>query len=368
MTELFAEVVGQDAAVRALQAAARRPVHAYLLVGPPGTGKRAAAASFTASLLCPQGGDGTCDVCRRVLAGIHPDMIVVEREGPFITVDMARDIGRAAARSPVEGDRKVLVLNDFHLVREAGPALLKTIEEPPPSTIFVVLAEFVPAELVTIASRCVRIDFSPLSPAIVAEALRADGVEPGLADELAKVADGRLDRARLLAGDPEFVLRRRTWMDIPSQLDGTGATASRLATEVIELLERSVAPLRILQDRQIAELEARNARMNEINGKTAGGARAAKAGLKDLEERQKREVRRQRTDELKAGLAALAGVYRDRLASGAPGGAEAIEAVRLIQELAVNLAYNPNEILQLQALLFAISRIPATLSASARSG
>jgi DNA polymerase III subunit delta' len=368
VTELYAEVLGQDAAVRALKAAARRPVHAYLLAGPPGTGKRAAAASFTASLLCPQGGDGTCDVCRRVLAGIHPDMVVVEREGPFITVDTAREIGRMAARSPVEGDRKVLVLNDFHLVREAGPALLKTIEEPPKSTIFVVLAEFIPAELVTIASRCVRIDFSPLSPAVISEALRHDGVERGLADQLAEVADGRLDRARLLAGDPEFVVRRQTWMDIPSRLDGSGATAARLAAEVVDLLDRSVAPLRTMQDQQTVELEARNARMNEINGKTAGGARAAKAGFKDLEERHKRELRRQRTDELKAGLAALAGVYRDRLAAGGPGGAEAIEAVRLIQELAVNLAYNPNEVLQLQALLFALSRIPATLAVSGRVG
>jgi DNA polymerase-3 subunit delta' len=368
MTELYADVVGQEAAVRALRAAARRPVHAYLFVGPPGTGKRSAAASFTASLLCPQGGDGTCDVCRRVLAGIHPDMVVVEREGPFITVDMAREIGRVSARSPVEGNRKVLVLNDFHLVREAGPALLKTIEEPPPSTIFVVLAEFVPAELVTIASRCVRIDFAPLSPAVIAEALREDGVEHGLAEELALAADGRLDRARLLASDPEFVVRRQAWMDIPNQLDGSGSTAARLAGQLVELLERSVAPLRARQELQVAELEASNARMNEINGKSAGGARSAKAGLKDLEERHKREVRRQRTDELKAGLAALDGVYRDRLASRSPGGAEAIEAVRLIQELAVSLAYNPNEILQLQALLFALSRPPASLAASSRVG
>src|ERR1700722_8591537 len=98
---LYADVVGQEAAVSALRAAALRPVHAYLLVGPPGTGKRAAAVSFAASLLCPAGGDGTCDVCRRVLAGVHPDLVPIEREGPFITIDMARAIGVAASRSPV---------------------------------------------------------------------------------------------------------------------------------------------------------------------------------------------------------------------------------------------------------------------------
>src|ERR1700676_981644 len=108
MTELYADVVGQDAAVAALRAAAVRPVHAYLLVGPPGTGKRSAAISFAAQLLCPAGGDGTCDVCRRVLAGVHPDVIAVEREGAAISIGMAQQIVGAAARSPVEGSRKVL--------------------------------------------------------------------------------------------------------------------------------------------------------------------------------------------------------------------------------------------------------------------
>jgi DNA polymerase III subunit delta' len=328
-------------------------------VGPAGTGKRAAAWSFAASLLCPNGGDGTCDVCRRVLAGVHPDVVVIEREGPFITIGTAREIARAAARSPVEGERKILLLNDFHLVREAGPALLKTIEEPPPSTVFVILAEFVPPELVTIASRCVQIDFKPLSPQAIAETLKSEGVAPSLADELAVAAEGRLDRARLLAGDPEFVTRRELWQTIPSQLDGTGATAAKLAAQVVESLEHSVAPLRARQQEELAELEARNARMNQINGKPAG-ARGAAAGVKELEDRHRREVRRQRTDELKAGLAALAGVYRDRLVAGGVGSGSAIGAVDAVQTTFANLEYNPNELLQLEALFVRLSRLPAT--------
>ncbi len=357
---LYADVLGQDGAVSALRAAAVRPVHAYLLVGPPGTGKRAAAISFAASLLCPNGGDGSCDVCRRVLAGVHPDLVAFEREGPWITIDMARAIGVAAARSPVEGDRKVLMLSDFHLVREAGPALLKTIEEPPPSTVFVITAEFVPPELITIASRCVVIDFRPLPVEAVAAALRAAGVEPERALELAAAADGRLDRARLLAGDPEFGVRRHAWQAVPGRLDGTGATAVAIAGELVALLERSVAPLRERQAAEVADLEARIARANEVTGR-GGGRRAPKTGAKELEERHRREVRRQRTDELKAGLAALAGVYRDRLASDVPSAAatDAVESVRLIQELYTNLAYNPNELLQLQSLLVRLGRLPA---------
>ena len=296
-------------------------------------------------------------MCRRVLAGTHPDVVVVEREGPYITVDMARAIGRAAARSPVEGDRKVLLLNDFQLVKEAGPALLKTIEEPPASAVFVILAEHVPAELVTIASRCVRIDFSPLSPAVIAAALRAEGVPAEQAEELAVAADGRLDRARLLAGDPEFGVRRQAWQGVPGRLDGTGATAAVVGDELLGLLEHSVAPLRARQEEEVAALHERNAKMSEINGKPPRGRGGGQAGMKELEERHRREVRRQRTDELRAGLAALAGAYRDRLAAGGPGSAEALGGVAMIQKLYEDLEYNPNEQLQLQALLLQLARL-----------
>src|SRR6516162_1857891 len=95
-SNLFAGVVGQERAVAQLAAAARSPVHAYLLVGPPGTGKRAAAQAFAAALLCPNGGDGTCESCRQALAGVHPDLVVVERAGAAISVPQAAEITRLA--------------------------------------------------------------------------------------------------------------------------------------------------------------------------------------------------------------------------------------------------------------------------------
>src|SRR5947208_13420599 len=170
-------LVGQEQAAGRLSAAASSPVHAYLFLGPPGSGKRDAARAFAAALLCPNGGDGTCEVCERVLRGVHPDVVIVERSGPYITVDQAREIVRLAMRSPNEGHRKVLVLTDFHLVKEAAPTLLKVIEEPPESTVFVVLADHIPPELVTIASRCVRVDFQPLVRQRLVDALVADGVD-----------------------------------------------------------------------------------------------------------------------------------------------------------------------------------------------
>jgi DNA polymerase-3 subunit delta' len=346
MTDPLADVDADPASLAALRAAVPRPVHAYLLVGAAGTGTTQAAIAFAAALLGPDD-----EVVRRVLAGVHPDVVVVERVGAYITMDAAREIARLAARSPMEGARKVLVLRDFHLVQDAGPALLKTIEEPPPSTIFVILAEYLPPELVTIASRCVRIEFAPLRREQVVARLVADGIGPAEAGELAEVAGGRLDRARLLAADPQFASRRQAWLDVPGRLDGSGATAARVADELLALLDASVAPLRARHEAESAALEERNLRAAEVNGKVGRGARSGlTAGVRDLEERQKREVRRQRTDELRTGLAILAGAYRDRLVDPATRD-RAVAAVNRIDRLGADLIHNPGELLALQALL-----------------
>ena len=367
--ELYADVIGQERAVAVLRAAATRPVHAYLLVGPAGTGKAAAATSFAASLLCPTAGnhtDGLCDTCRRVIEGLHPDVVNVEREGASISIGAAREVTRSAFLSPVEGDRKIIILHDFHLVRDTGPALLKTLEEPPPSTVFVVLAEYLPPELVTIASRCVTVEFEPLSPAQVVEALIAAGVDPARAAALADASGGRLERARLLATDPQFEARREAWHSVPTRLDGSMATAARLADTLVALLDDSVGPLKARQAREVELLTERNARNAEVvgSGRAAKGrARATKAalnaGMTELEERHRREQRRLRTDELRTGLAVLAGAYRDRMEAATEPRRRAgtIEAIAHIDRTVKNLQYNPGELLALQALLARLSRI-----------
>ena len=345
-------VVGQERAVGQLRAAARAPVHAYLFTGPPGSGKRQAARAFAAALLCPQGGCGECDVCARVAAEVHPDLVLVERQGPYITVAQAREIQRLAFRTPNERPRKVLVLSDFHLVREAAGTLLKVVEEPPASTVFVVLAEHVPPELVTIASRCVRIEFAALARADLVAALTAEGVDPATAAEVAEAAGGRLDRARLLASDPGFADRRRAWRAVASRLDGTGATVAVLAAELGELLSgAAVGPLEARQAAERAALEERVER---------GGERGA--GRKDLADRHRREQRRLRADELRFGLATLSAVYRDALVTGATARRATVAAIEALRAASENLVRNPNEALLLQALLL---RLPPLAGAGA---
>ena len=345
MSDLYADVVGQERAVDQLRAAARDPVHAYLLVGPAGTGHRELARAFAADLLCPEGGCGRCEHCRRALGGAHPDVVVRERAGPFITVDDAREIGRLASLSPVEGRRKVMVLVDFHLVRDAAPALLKAIEEPPPTTVFVVLADQVPPELVTIGSRCVRVELSPVPAGRIVEALVGEGAEPSRAAEVAEAAGGRLDRARLLASDPGFGARRAAWLAAPARLDGTGSAVAKVVDELLERVETVLEPLR---QRQAAEL-----------GEAVEGAalHAERTGSRrDMEVRHRREQRRLRLDELRFGLATLAATYRDGLAAGADA-RECLAALDAIAEANESLVHNPNEALLLQALFVRLARL-----------
>ena len=149
---IWRAVVGQPSAIALLSAAAKDPVHAYLFVGPPGCTKFEAARAF-AGLVVDPSGDADGRDARLARAGEHPDVREIHRVGAAIDKAQAEEVVRLAALSPVEGRRKVLILDEFHLLRPEGAArLLKTVEEPPPSTVFVIVADDVPHDLVTIAS------------------------------------------------------------------------------------------------------------------------------------------------------------------------------------------------------------------------
>ncbi|HVF31876.1 MAG TPA: hypothetical protein VM933_02460 [Acidimicrobiales bacterium] len=349
MSDLYAGVVGQDRAVVNLRAAARAPVHAYLFVGPTGVGVVEAARAFAADVLCPAGGCGECSSCRNALAARHPDVVVVERAGASIQAAQIDEIVRLAVRPPSEGRYKVIVLVDFHLVSQLYPRLLKTIEEPPPSTVFLVLAERVPPELVTIASRCVQVDFAPVPATDLEAALVAEGVPADVAATVSAASGGRIDRARLLAGDLGFAARQELWRSVPSRLDGTGATIALLADELLASLDSVLEPLQARQAAEVAAVEARIAAYGERG-----------SGRKELEERHKREARRVRADELRFGMASLAAVYRDALVGvGGPPmtKAGATTAIRALDTAAEALIRNPNETLLLQGLLGTLSEV-----------
>lgn len=333
-----------------LSAAAVNPVHAYLLVGPAGSGKRAAARAFAALLLAS--GSTSAEAERHVrlaLAEAHPDLHVVEPTTAQGRIDAgtAKEIVKQAALSPAEGDRKVLVLEDFHLIDRFGAILLKYVEEPPPSTFFVILAEDVPPELVTIASRAVRVDLGPIPLAAVAGRLVEEGVEPERATSVAAAAAGDLDRARLLATDARFALRAAALRSMPHRLDGTGARAAELAAEVKALIDDAQDVIDARHATEVAELTVRIEQY---------GLRGS--GKKDIEDRQKREVRRHRTAELRFALATFAGAYRDAVLT-APHPDRLVAALHRIDDAGLALERFPNESLLLQSLLAHLPPLPS---------
>lgn len=344
---VFGRVVGQPQALSFLASSLEGPVHAYLFLGPAGTGRSEAAACFAAALFCPEGGCGRCEVCRETLGRRHPDLVFVERKGAFIRVPEAAEVVRLASRTPRAAPYQVLVLVDFHLLGSAAPVLLKTIEEPPETTIVIVTAESVPADFVTIASRCSRVEFRPLDEETIAAALEKEGSDAERAALAARAAGGRLDRARVLLGDAGLAERLQRWQELPQALNGTGARAAELAAKLVSAANE---PVEVVEARQADEL----VRLTEEA--KASGERAL-PGRSEIEAQHRRESRRVRTDDLRAGLSTLAGVYRKRLGGEPPVARAAIAALASIDEASSRLLLNVDETLLLEWLLLQLDRV-----------
>ena len=254
----FDDVVGQEAAIKTLRQALVNPVHAYLFIGSEGAGKETAAYAFSSALVCSEGGCLTCRNCMLAANHQHPDIVETSRSGAMVSVDDLRALASISQRKPLEAARQILIVEDVHLATKSAPALLKTLEEPPPSTIFVLLADDLPPELVTIASRCVEVQFPPLSSKTIAAALAANGCDPETARSIARASSGNLDRAQLLAKDPAFAGRLAMWTAIPNQLGGGGGEIAQLVADLLSATDTAVQPMKERNAADLAEREAQS--------------------------------------------------------------------------------------------------------------
>lgn len=217
------QILGQETAVWQLQQAIRRNAipSGYLFVGPEGVGKRLTAIQLAKALNCehPLKADAcdTCSTCLRIDHGNYPDLVIVEPEGlgEEIRIETMRRLMRLIGLSPMEARSKVCIIDPAdRLNEESSNAFLKTLEEPPPPTVFLLLARDRSRILPTIASRCQELRFQPLPIALVAKEIkgRLASIAPGEAETLARWSGGGLGKALQLAGD-ELVGEKVRWIE-----------------------------------------------------------------------------------------------------------------------------------------------------------
>ena len=290
----------------ARQMRSKEVAHTWLLLGPHGSGKRPAALAMAAAVNCPEQpgvGCGRCSTCARILRGRHPDVHHVVPEGPLIPVDVIREtVLPEAARSPFESGTKVFVIEEAERMNEAAQnALLKTLEEPHPDTMFVLISDREDEVLETIRSRCRVVRLEPLSQDSVVAMLIDDGVDPQTAAVAARVG-GDVEQARSLALDKGARRRRSLWITIPERLVSAVA-ALDAAGEIVDEAKAAAKEREAEQKQEITDLA-------DALGEGRGTATARNA----LAKRHKREVRRVEEEVLGEALDFLATFYRDVVA------------------------------------------------------
>ncbi|MEO5875193.1 MAG: DNA polymerase III subunit delta' [Streptosporangiaceae bacterium] len=306
-------VVGQlQAAVEAARQGASGMTHAWLFTGPPSVGLATAATAFAAALQCRDNpaGCGHCADCHQVLQGTHADLEIVRPQGLSYSVKETRELVLRAASRPSGGRWQIVLFEDADRATEAAAnALLKAIEEPPPRTVWLLCANSPDDLVMTIRSRCRLVTLrTPPAGALAQALVQRHGIDPQLAEESARAAQGHIDRARRLATDPEVGKRRSEVLAVPARLNAVRAAV--LAAE--SLVKAAEAEAKALSE----ELnESETGAMRQALGESAKGRmpRGTAGAMKELEDRQKSRATRLKRDALDRTLLDLASYYRDLL-------------------------------------------------------
>lgn len=211
----FSEIRGHRSQIAALQrlCSAGRHGHAYLFEGPEGVGKDTVAQAFLQRLACLEATPDSVDPCGRCRScvaagrGEHPDLTRLKRDGAKIKIEQVRAMQQRLRYEPVLGRIKGVILEDAELLgEEAANALLKTLEEPWPGVVFVLVTGKPQLLLETIRSRCQVLRFAELSPADLTALLVLEGQAPETAAIAALLAEGSMREARVLCDPARMAL------------------------------------------------------------------------------------------------------------------------------------------------------------------
>lgn len=232
----FCDIYGQDRQIAVLQNAIRRQrvPHAYLFHGIQGIGKRTTAQGLAQALNCRDNNAdfcGRCPPCLKGSRGTHPDIVVVEPEGIFIKIDQIRELQNQIQFRPCEGRKKVFIIKDVDRMNDASAnALLKTLEEPRPSNVLILITSRIHALPQTIISRCQKVRFNPLRSEVIASFLTdAVGMDGASAQVVAASAGGSIGRA--------LAIRKESLRDFKEEVTGILSAAGRDSLDMIFLAE-----------------------------------------------------------------------------------------------------------------------------------
>ena len=323
---MWNELIGQEFSVKTLQQASLDSKsaltgkvvsgfsQAWLITGPPGSGRSTAARLFAATLQCEANGCGKCVSCISVKSGTHPDVHVITPTGLSYGIDDTKDLVREAAMLPSLGQWNIIILEDAdRLTTEAGNALLKAIEEPAKLTMWILCAPSSKDVLITIKSRCRIVSLrTPPAEEIAELLIKRDGIDKAMAHFAAHASLGHVGRAKLLATDEQVRERRSLVLQVPFELKDLPscfAAAQRLVDAATE-------------DADIATDEMDEKELDNLlraYGQGAEGVsktkvqRLASSAKKELEDGQKKRYKRITRDRLDLTLQELAAFYRDVL-------------------------------------------------------
>ncbi|MFE4726266.1 DNA polymerase III subunit delta' [Microbacterium sp. NPDC056736] len=304
------EVWGQDAAVATLREAASDPAsmtHAWLITGPPGSGRSILAHAFAAALIAEPGDERAM---QQVLAGTHPDLTALRTEGVIISIKDARALVERSYFAPSLGRYRVIVMEDADRMAErTSNVLLKALEEPPERTVWVLCAPSDADLLPTIRSRVRTLRLREPDVDDVAELIvRRSGADPAIAEQSARHAQRHIGMAQRLATDAAARARRDATL--------RGVLGVRGVGDAVEVAGAIVAAAADDAKALTAERnEAERATLLRTLGIAEGAAvpPAVRSQLSALEDEQKRRATRSLRDGIDRVLTDLESMFRDTL-------------------------------------------------------